>query len=629
MEDLPSLGQTSNMKLHQLSVRDIAKIVTDQRHQRQCKETASRFDLDKAMNAITNTSSISVKAKQVVKSMTKKGKLYKELYSDESFMPETVGYLLRTAPFKALTLPNCTLELELFRQSQDIPTRKQLMVGDIEFSEHSKDTSQSFGILKSLVDGLWLINTQSFERIRGLLSCDVWSILRLLDVSGNIGKKEISFLSQQTPYLVILTISTSEILDLSFFRQWKLLIALSVHAPVREIAAHSGTGEKVDPNREIIQLVLSDCSQWKSCNSLEWYNNLSYLKICSNQNLTPQWLVAALQANAGTLTKLDLGSTAAPTDQLLEVLRNANICLRLLSVSYPTQEGGGAGIGGFSNDGLKAYLEWPANTNLETLNIVGHRQLTSELLTCQPVCLSVLTCLDARETNMVQEKAEAQETLLKNIYKFAILAISVSTSDGADENLPLFLNFSYCKGLELIVGQYQKVKEGMSIPKIKKAVILTFSAQSSSKNESKEQEPEGAGSASSTSGASSAKSSLSGTGGQSSKGPSSGDSSLTGTDSLLESRTDSGHASAQSAIPNVGEDSESHRQLIRAALDFALEHGADRSKSVSDSLVSSQRLNAAMANVDEASNPQASNASADEQICGTVITVRLYYTDRN
>jgi hypothetical protein len=83
-------------------------------------------------------------------------------------------------------------------------------------------------------------------------------------------------------------------------------------------------------------------------------------------------LTVILTKKQEALTKLDLSGAAILDDGFLDKLRETELRLEHL-IARRSKDGANAG---FTDVGLNNYLRWPLNSNLTTLDIAGHAQIT-------------------------------------------------------------------------------------------------------------------------------------------------------------------------------------------------------------------------------------------------------------
>jgi hypothetical protein len=146
-------------------------------------------------------------------------------------------------------------------------------------------------------------------------------------------------------------------------------------APMRRLTVNAELVNQTSDRPENLcfeDVKFTNCRKLNNLNFLSAFKNLSSLALRQAPNLNGvHHLKSILTKRQKTLTRLDLSGSVILDDSLLNKLSTIQLSLHHFIARHST--GGG---GGFTDDGLNRYLRLPFNSNLRTLDLSGHADIT-------------------------------------------------------------------------------------------------------------------------------------------------------------------------------------------------------------------------------------------------------------
>jgi hypothetical protein len=274
-------------------------------------------------------------------------------------MDALVGY----SALELLTVENANLPLDLLPR---FPQLKGLITGSITLPQEtvSEPCYKKLGTMMTIriIQPLNWGTTQTF--LRKSVKC-----LKAFGINTSVTETKIQKACEKAPNLHWLTLLSPSAVKLSWLLPLKkALRRLTVSAQLTIDITN------VSPeNSNIEHVTLKNCQGVADFNFLTRFKKLTNLVLRETPLLTTvNQLTVILTKKQEALTKLDLSGAAILDDGFLDKLRETELRLEHL-IARRSKDGANAG---FTDVGLNNYLRWPLNSNLTTLDIAGHAQIT-------------------------------------------------------------------------------------------------------------------------------------------------------------------------------------------------------------------------------------------------------------
>jgi hypothetical protein len=206
-----------------------------------------------------------------------------------------------------------------------------------------------------------------------------------LFVNGDVTEENLKQL-QKLLRVFTLVIDSQNTVDLSWFCNKYFVIELIVKAPI------SISDSTWKPNNELQVLRLYNCTSINDFRFIDNYYWLNVLTLRHGPQLTLQQIEPVFMLTQ--LISLDLSGTPLLTDELLLQIVASRWSLETFLAVKDTS----AGEGGFTDQGITAFLNSASTRNLNDLNLSGHQSITSASLNGEIRCLKQLKWLGLRKT---------------------------------------------------------------------------------------------------------------------------------------------------------------------------------------------------------------------------------------
>jgi hypothetical protein len=249
-----------------------------------------------------------------------------------------------------------------------------------------------------------------------------------LSINGDVTEENLKQL-QKLLRLFTLVVDSQNSVDLNWFRNKYFLIELIIKGPI------SFSDSKSKHNEKLQVLRLYNCTSINDFGFLDNYCCLNVLALRNGPQLTLQQIEPVFMLTQ--LISLDLSGTPLLTDQLLVLV----VACRWPLVTFLAVKDTRTGEGGFTDQGITAFLSSTRNKKLSELNLSGHQSITSASLNGEIHCLKELKLLGLRKTgcnsvDSVRALVTKRQQLLdarKPGNKLPKLTISISATDPTAE----------------------------------------------------------------------------------------------------------------------------------------------------------------------------------------------------